>query len=184
MPRSLWHVPEGGRAVRGVRCMRCFISCGVVRYLPLATSPTPLEREETMRRVRHLTDLALVLALTSGSPLPVRAQSANASWQTTPASVLKNELRNLVAAQDRYRSRNSGFASSVEALHLNMAPEVRTQILGVTPNGWRAKATHRARPGKSCVVFVGQLNGTQAPRTDADGDMAGEERVPLCDRME
>jgi hypothetical protein len=93
-------------------------------------------------------------------------------------------LRNLVAAQDRYRARNPGFAGSAETLHLNSDPEVKTQILGATPNGWRAKATHRARPGKSCVVFVGQLSGTQAPRTEADGEMAGEERVPLCDRME
>jgi hypothetical protein len=184
MPRSLRLVPEGGRAVRGVRCMRCPISCGVVRYLPLATSPTPSEQRGTMRRAGHMTDLAFVLALSSGIPMPVWAQSANASWQATPASVLKNTLRNLVAAQDRYRARNPGFAGSIETLHLSTDPEVKTQILGATPNGWRAKATHRARPGKSCVVFVGQLSGTQAPRTEADGEMAGEERVPLCDRME
>ena len=41
----------------------------------------------------------------------------------------------------------------------------------------------RARPGRSCVIFVGQLNG-DLPKTDGDGEMAGEERVPLCDRME
>jgi hypothetical protein len=28
------------------------------------------------------------------------------------------------------------------------------------------------------------VNGTDLPRTDGDGEMAGEERVPLCDRME
>jgi hypothetical protein len=34
------------------------------------------------------------------------------------------------------------------------------------------------------VVFVGKLAVTEAPRTDGDGETAGEERVPLCDRME
>jgi hypothetical protein len=34
------------------------------------------------------------------------------------------------------------------------------------------------------VVFVGKLRAGEAPRTDGDGEMAGEERVPLCDRME
>jgi hypothetical protein len=33
------------------------------------------------------------------------------------------------------------------------------------------------------VIFVGKLAG-EAPKTEADGEMAGEERVPLCDRME
>jgi hypothetical protein len=62
--------------------------------------------------------------------------------------------------------------------------DVKLQILGATANGWSAKATHRTRPGRSCVIFVGQVSGVELPRTDGDGEMAGEERVPLCDRME
>jgi len=112
------------------------------------------------------------------------AQNANTAWQSTPASILKNTLRTVVAAQDRYRAGHPDFTTSLEALRVNPGSDVRVQILGATPSGWRAKATHRARPGRSCVVFVGQLVGAEAPRTDADGEMAGEERVPLCDRME
>jgi hypothetical protein len=97
---------------------------------------------------------------------------------------MKSVLRNVVAAQDTYHENNATFARSVEALRVNPGSEVKVQILGVTANGWRAKATHRARPGRSCVVFVGRLAGVEAPRTDGDGEMAGEERVPLCDRME
>jgi hypothetical protein len=33
------------------------------------------------------------------------------------------------------------------------------------------------------VIFVGRLDGNEAPRTDGDREMAGEEGVPLCDRM-
>jgi hypothetical protein len=126
----------------------------------------------------------LVLGLSLGAPIAAEAQNAAASWQSTPASVLKNSLRNVVAAQDKYRVSHPAFASTIEALQVNPGPDVKIQIVGVTPNGWRAKATHRARPGRSCVVFVGTLAASELPKTDGDGEMAGEERVPLCDRME
>jgi hypothetical protein len=119
-----------------------------------------------MRRALHL--LVLVLGLSIGA-LPADAQTTNARWQATPASVLKSTLRNVVAAQDSYKARHGKYAGSLEA---------------ATESGWRAKATHRTRPGRSCVVFVGKLRAGEAPRTDGDGEMAGEERVPLCDRME
>jgi hypothetical protein len=137
-----------------------------------------------MSRARHMTALALVLGLSLRVPVAGVAQSPSASWQATPASILKSSLRNVVAAQDRYRASHPIFAKSVEVLQVNPGADVKIQILSVTPGGWRAKATHRARPGRSCVVFVGQLAGSELPKTDADGEMAGEERVPLCDRME
>jgi hypothetical protein len=137
-----------------------------------------------MSRARHITALALVLGLSLGAPVGAVGQAAVGTWQSTPASILKNSLRNVVAAQDKYRASHPMFAGTVEALQLNPGADVKIQILGVTPNGWRARATHRARPGRSCVVFVGPLSGAELPKTDGDGEMAGEERVPLCDRME
>jgi hypothetical protein len=136
-----------------------------------------------MPRAGYVTALALV-GLSLGVPHVALAQNASAAWQSTPASILKNALRNVVAAQDRYRATHPSFAKSVETLQVGAGADVKIQIVGVTPGGYRAKATHRARPGRSCVVFVGPLSGTELPRTDADGEMAGEERVPLCDRME
>ena len=135
-----------------------------------------------MGRAGHI--YSLVLALSLGGVHAAPAQSSSATWQSTPASILKSALRNVVAAQDKYRATHPGFASSLEALRVSPETEVKVQILGVTPSGWRAKATHKARPGRSCVVFVGKLRATEFPRTDGDGEMAGEERVPLCDRME
>jgi hypothetical protein len=126
----------------------------------------------------------LVLGLSLGAPISAEAQNAATSWQSTPASVLKNSLRNVVAAQDKYRASHPVFASTIEMLQVNPDPDVKIQMVGVTPNGWRAKATHRARPGRSCVVFVGTLAASDLPKTDGEGEMAGEERVPLCDRME
>lgn len=137
-----------------------------------------------MSGARQMAALALVLGLGLGAPGTALAQNVSGSWQSTPASILKSSLRNVVAAQDHYRASHPIFANSVEVLQVDAGADVKIQILGVTANGWRAKATHRARPGRSCVVFVGPLSGSDLPRTDADGEMAGEERVPLCDRME
>lgn len=135
-----------------------------------------------MARARCIPALVFVLSL--GAAQVASAQSTNAAWLSTPASVLKNTLRTVVQAQDKYRASNAGYARSVEALRLNPGPDIKVLIFGVSPQGWRAKASHRARPGRNCVVFVGQLAGIEAPKTEADGEMAGEERVPLCDRME
>jgi hypothetical protein len=137
-----------------------------------------------MGRARHSQALTLVLGLSLGMPCAVDAQTSGMTWQSTPASVLKHSLRSVVAAQDKYRASHPIFAGTVDALQLNPGHEVKIQILSVTANSWRAKATHRARPGRSCVVFVGALTGAELPKTDADGEVAGEERVPLCDRME
>ena len=137
-----------------------------------------------MRRARHIPVLALMLGLSLELPHVAEAQGLSATWQSTPASMLKNALRNVVAGQDKYRASHPAYASSVEVLQVPASPDIKLQILSATANGWRAKATHRARPGRSCVVFVGQLSGLELPRTDGDGEMAGEERVPLCDRME
>lgn len=127
---------------------------------------------------------AVVFALSLGAAPVAPAQSTSAAWLSTPASVLKSTLRNVVQAQDKYRASHAGYAKSVEVLRLNPGPDIKVLIFGVTPQGWRARASHKARPGRSCVVFVGRLNGKEAPKTEADGEMAGEERVPLCDRME
>ncbi len=135
-----------------------------------------------MRRALQIAGLALAYSLGGANGAP--AQTASSAWQSTPASVLKSALRDVVAAQDKYRARHAKYASSLEALRLNPGSDVKIQILAVTERGWRAKATHRARPGRSCVIFVGRLHVSNAPKTDGDGEMAGEERVPLCDRME
>jgi hypothetical protein len=137
-----------------------------------------------MSRAGQLAAHAVVLGLSLGTPRGAPAQTAASAWQATPAWVLKNSLRTVVAAQDKYRAVHPAYASTLEALQLSSGAEVKIQILGATPSGWRARATHRLRPGRSCVVFVGALSGSELPKTEGDGEMAGEERVPLCDRME
>jgi hypothetical protein len=128
--------------------------------------------------------VGLLLALTLGDAAPLAAQrSAPAAWQATPASVLKSALRSVAAAQERYRVAMHHFAASVDELGVRPESGVRVDILAAGAAGWQAKATHQSQPGRSCVVFVGSLGNGEAPRTDGDREMAGEEGVPLCDRM-
>ena len=131
----------------------------------------------------HRVSLVVVLLTALGAGA-LRAQtSAAAAWQATPASVLKSALRNALAAQERFYAANETYAPSAEALGLHPDAGVRVDILVATANGWQGRATHRSQPGRSCVVFVGSLDGAEAPRTDGDHEMAGEEGIPLCDRM-
>ena len=131
----------------------------------------------------HRVSLVVVLLAALGAGA-LRAQtSAAAAWQATPASVLKTALRMTLAAQERFYAANETYAPSAEALGLHPEAGVRVDILLATANGWQGRATHQSQPGRSCVVFVGSLDGAEAPRTDGDHDMAGEEGIPLCDRM-
>jgi hypothetical protein len=126
--------------------------------------------------------LAVVLGLSPIQSAAAQTSSA-ASWQSTPASVLKTTLRTVVAAQVRYHAARQIYAGTIGQLGIKPEPGVRIEILAAGARGWQAKAVHRDQPGRSCVIFVGRVDGAESPRTDEDRDMAGEEGVPLCDRM-
>jgi hypothetical protein len=115
---------------------------------------------------------------------PLSAQTgAAAAWHASPAAQLKTALRDLAAAQGRYHAARGTYAASVTPLRLAPGPEVRLEITAATRTGWQARAVHRDRPGLSCVIFVGGIPGLESPRTDGDREMAGEDGIPLCDRM-
>ncbi|HEU5040918.1 MAG TPA: hypothetical protein VFT84_08870 [Gemmatimonadales bacterium] len=132
-----------------------------------------------------LAALVAPVLLVLGSAAPAAAQtSATAAWRATPASLLKSTLRGVAAAQSRYQASRGTFAASATPLGVALEPGVRVEILAAGPTGWQGRATHRDQPGRSCVIFVGRLEGVEAPRTDGDREMAGEDGVPLCDRMQ
>ena len=123
---------------------------------------------------------ALALLLSSA---PAAAQTKALAMRPSHAAQLKSALRSVAAAQARHHAVKSAYATSVELLRLPPAPGVRVEILAAGRSGWQARAQHQEQPGRSCVIFVGRLDGNDAPRTDGDREMAGEEGVPLCDRM-
>jgi hypothetical protein len=133
---------------------------------------------------RTLRRCALALVLSCAGRATATAQTSEvAAWQSTPASVLKNALRTLSAAQVRYFQELKTYSASAEALDLSIDRAVQVQVIAAGPNGWQARAVHSQQPGRSCVIFVGRVEGFEYPTTDGDREMAGEEGVPLCDRM-
>lgn len=128
--------------------------------------------------------LAALALVVSSPPLVAQAVASTApSSRPSHAAQLKGALRSLVAAQTKHHVARRSYAASVDLLRLPPAPGVQIEIVAAGRAGWQARARHQDQPGRSCVIFVGLLDGREAPRTDADRDMAGEEGVPLCDRM-
>lgn len=122
--------------------------------------------------------LLVLLAAPSAAQTPVSAAS-----RATPAAVLKSALRSVAAAQAKYHAERGKYATSAEQLRVRLEPSVGVEVVAATAAGWHGRAVHRDQLGKSCVIFVGSIGGLEAPRTDGDREMAGEDGVPLCDRM-
>ena len=128
--------------------------------------------------------LAALALLGSSAPVAAQAVASKASVsRPSHATQLKGALRSLAAAQTKHHLARRSYAASAGLLRLPPAPDVQLEILAAGPSGWQARARHRDQPGRSCVIFVGRIEGAEAPRTDGDREMAGEEGVPLCDRM-
>jgi hypothetical protein len=115
---------------------------------------------------------------------PAAAQkSVAAASKPSAAATLKNALRSMATAQAEYRVKRGRYADSVQQLKLRLEPEVGVDVTAASATGWQGRAMHREQAGKSCVIFVGRIEGREAPRTEGDREMAGEDGVPLCDRM-
>ncbi len=139
----------------------------------------------TVFRKGRYASLVTLGLLGLGTPAAAQstAQAQTLAARPSHAAQLKGALRSVVAAQTRYQARAGSFAPTVDLLRLPPFPGVHLEILVAGPSGYQARARHMEQPGRSCVIFVGRLEGNEAPRTDGDREMAGEERVPLCDRM-
>ena len=125
----------------------------------------------------HRVPLVVVLLAALGAAA-LRAQTSAAA---TPASILKTALRTTLTAQERFYAANETYAPSVEALGLRPEAGVRVDILVAGANGWQGRATHQSQPGRSCVVFVGSLEGAEAPSLAGGGALA---LVPASGEME
>ena len=114
---------------------------------------------------------------------PAAAQKSVAVSRPSAAATLKNALRSMAAAQAEYRVKGGRYADSVQQLKLRLEPDVGVEVTAASASGWQGRAMHRDQEGKNCVIFVGRIEGREAPRTQGDREMAGEDGVPLCDRM-
>jgi hypothetical protein len=157
----------------------------LARRRAAATSVNPgLEVMMPASRIRTGSLVAALALLASSAPAAAQAvASKTVATRPSHAAQLKSALRSAAAAQAKHHAMNRSYATSVDQLRLPAMPGMRLEIVMAGRSGWQGRARHQEQPGRSCVIFVGRIEGVEAPRTDEARDMAGEEGVPLCDRM-
>lgn len=96
-------------------------------------------------------------------------------------SRLPTSLVQLVIGQDAYRKTQYTYARRVEpmALQYGWEPGVKVRMLFSNSEGWAAEATYDLLPGRSCVIFGGEV--PKRPTTAAERREPPRERVPACD---
>ena len=98
-----------------------------------------------------------------------------------PRVVMKVDLRNLAHSQETYHAMQGFYARRTPTLALQYLwhRDVKIDILEADAESWAARARHARRPGKSCVIWFGDVS--QRPRTDAQRKAANSSGVPICD---
>jgi Tfp pilus assembly protein PilE len=147
-----------------------------------------------------------VLCTAAVLPLVSTVSLAQSAARTTPSTIapvpaatdtvaqaqltaVKNTLRNLVVAQERYFMDHMTYTTDVVAIWgASPGPQKpdSSVFVSVTHAGgraWRATAQHRALKGKSCVIFVGSPTDFPMPATKGANlsPRPEQEGLPLCD---
>jgi hypothetical protein len=98
-----------------------------------------------------------------------------------PTVQMRVDLRNLVLAQTAYFGTQGLYSRRPEQLQLQYGYRrgVKITLLHADQWSWSARATHSARPGKSCVVWYG--TPAVRPATAAQNKVPARAGVPVCD---
>jgi hypothetical protein len=120
-------------------------------------------------------------AVAAERPGPVRAETGNALDAVDPAVQMRVDLRNLVRSQDSWFGTQGTYSRRTEpfALQYLWHRGVSITILSADDESWSARAIHPARPGKSCVIWVGRVS--QRPVTEVQRRSPERSGVPVCD---
>jgi hypothetical protein len=115
------------------------------------------------------------------APPPPAADTGSALDAVNPTVQMRVDLRNLANAQRAYFATQGLYSLRLEQLQLQFAWQrgVHVTLLDASRNSWSARATHAARPGKSCVVWYG--SPSTRPATDAQRKVPDRAGVPACD---
>ena len=119
----------------------------------------------------------------SASPAPPSSvpDSSSALTAVSPTVQMKVDLRNLVRSQDTYFGLQGVYSKKTEpfALQYLWHRGVNITILSADDDSWSARAVYAGRPGKSCVIWFGQV--PQRPSTDAQRKVPDQPVTPVCD---
>jgi hypothetical protein len=91
---------------------------------------------------------------------------------------LSQTLRRLVAAEQGFYAENGTYSQDLERLGFRPTGESQVDFLWLGKEGWAARATHPALPGRDCVTYAGA--GGAIPATRRFG-RSGREGVVVCD---
>ncbi|MCC6317146.1 MAG: hypothetical protein IT361_05585 [Gemmatimonadaceae bacterium] len=155
----------------------------------------PMVNGVSHRRSAATLAMALAAACTAWAPRSAPAQVATlhgasggpaARDTTTARQHMTSALRALVEAQDAWFGNHERYGRALRRSGtggVTVQPEtgVTLELMYVTGRGWTGRATHRALPGRSCVVFVGQVPDSRMPVTRRDSARPSRERTPVCD---
>jgi hypothetical protein len=112
---------------------------------------------------------------------PPATDTASALDAVNPTVQMRVDLRNLTNAQTAYFATQGIYSLRPEQLQLQFAWQrgVDVTLLNADRSSWSARATHAARPGKSCVVWYG--SPSTRPATEAQAKVPDQAGVPACD---
>ena len=97
-------------------------------------------------------------------------------------SKMPTSLTQMVVAQEAYRKTQYTYSRRVEpmALQYGWEPGIRVRMLFASSEGWAAEATYDLLPGRSCVIWSGEV--PKQPATAAQGRESPKDGVPVCDQ--
>ena len=131
----------------------------------------------------RLANLLVAAALTVIVAPGIRAQSADADEADKAVRTkLKNDLRNLVTAQESYYASHNAYADILGNLAFRPSGGTEVALVATQNNAWAAVASDPSWPGKSCVIFI-NLAEKYRPKTLQEKRVATdkEEGAPICD---
>ena len=180
--RFLWLTREGWAASGShpdLPGRDCVIFVGRVN-----AAPTSLKYVRTAREGVAACDVTPPPPRRADGPPPAASQAADtasALEAVNPFVQMRVDLRNLVTSQDAYKGAQGTYSRRIEPLALQYLWQrgVTVAILNADPHSWAARASHAARPGKSCVVWSGPVR--VRPVTDAQQRSSDKPGVPVCD---
>ena len=113
-------------------------------------------------------------------PTPV-VDTSSALDAVNPVVQMRVDLRKLAQAQTAYFGTQGAYSRRVETLPLQFGWQrgVSVTLIHADQRSWTARATHEARPDKSCVVWFGRP--LRRPMTAAQQKIPPRSGVPVCD---
>lgn len=107
------------------------------------------------------------------------AQPAGAHDSRPVLTSLKNQLRNLVSAEEAFYASKSSYTNSLKDLGYVARDGAYVMVFRASDKGWAGRAVHPSLPGKSCVIWVGDAE-KDPPKTD-ELQLTAREGEPICD---